>query len=127
MKLPFFLKFFLVAVALSLVSFAFTEDAGIIFLLKLLALSTALSIFVALLYPSIRGLKKGDRVLVSIDNLPSFFGIGRTGYAIENGKINSQIKVRLSDGREAVGIVESYGGSFNLPKVRLIYEESIRE
>lgn len=96
-------------------------------LVKLIALSIGITILIALFYPSIRGVRKGDKVLVSKGTLPSFLGFGRTGIAIEDGKLHKEIKVRFSNGREAVGIVEDYGGALSIPKVRVLYEETIKE
>lgn len=121
------MKLFLSLFALSLIVFFFLPDATPMLLLKLVALSVGVTILVALFYPSLRGIRKGDKVLISRGNFPSFFGFGRTGIAVEDGRIQKEIKLKLSNGREALGIVENYGGAFSIPKVRLLYEESIKE
>lgn len=127
MHLPFFIRLFLTLFALSLILFFVLPEATPMLLLKLVALSIGVSIIVALFYPSIRGVRKGDRVLVSTGNLPTILGFGRTGIAIEDGRLQKEIKIRFSNGREAVGIVEDYGGTFSIPKVRLLYEETLKE
>lgn len=127
MYIPLFVKVFLTLIAISLIAFPFVPDATPILLLKLLALSIGLSILVALFYPGFRGLKKGDKVLISKGNLPNLLGFGRKGIAIQDGRLNEEVKLKLSNGREAVGIVEAYGGAFSMPRVRLLYEETIKE
>ncbi|MDD5023291.1 MAG: hypothetical protein PHU63_03930 [Candidatus ainarchaeum sp.] len=127
MYIPFFVKFFFFLLSASLIIFVILPDATLMLLIKMIALSTGISILVALLYPSFRGLKKGDMVIISNGAMPALFGIGRKGVAIEDGRMNNEIKIKLSDGREAVGIVEAYGGAFSMPRVRLLYEETIRE
>ncbi len=127
MHIPFFVKLFFLLLAASFILFALVPEATTILLIKLIALSIGISILVALFYPKLRGIKKGDKVLVSKSNLPSILGFGRTGVAIENGRLQKEIRIRFANGREAVGVVENYGGAFNIPKVRLLYEETIKE
>lgn len=127
MHLSFFVKLFLSLFALSLILFFVLPEATLMLLLKLIALSIGVSILVALFYPTIRGVRKGDQVLVSRGNLPNFLGFGRKGIAVQDGKLQKEIRIRLSNGREAIGIVEDYGGTFSIPKVRLLYEETIKE
>ncbi len=96
-------------------------------LVKLVALAVALTLITGFTYPSLRGIKKGDRVMVISGILPSLLGFGRVGTALENAKVNDEIRVRLDDGKEVLGIVESYEGFFSLPKVRVLYEEKTIE
>lgn len=121
-----FLKLFAVAVVISLVAFAVMPDAGIMFLLKAIALGLALSIAITVFYPSVRGIKAGDSVsVVSNSFAPTIFGKG--GIVMNTGRVNNEVRIRLDNGREAVGVVESYEGLFSLPRVRLVYEEKLVE
>lgn len=126
MKLSLFFRLFVSTFALALLAFALNAHADLLFLLKAIALGTAVSIIVALIYPEMRGVRQGDTVSVVISNsIPSF--IGRVGKALSNAKKNSELRVRFDNGEEAVGIVESYSGIISPPKVRIIYEEKIIE
>lgn len=125
-KLHLFFKLFMASFVLSLLAFALIPEADLLFLLKALALGTALSVAIAVLYPQVRGVQQGDQVsVVTSSMIPALFGKG--GIAISNGKLNSQIRIRLDNGREAVGVVESYNGLLTLPRVRLLYEEKLVE
>jgi len=127
MYIPLFAKIFFTLIAISLIAFFFVPNASLILMVKFLALSLGISIIVALFYPSVRGLKKGDIVIISRGNLPAILGFGRKAITAEDGKLNKEIRVKLSNGREAVGIVESYGGAFSIARVRILYEERISE
>lgn len=121
-----FLKLFAIAVVFSLLAFALMPDAGIMFLLKALALGLAVSIAVAVFYPSVRGVKAGDSVsVVSNSFAPTIFG--KAGVVMNTGRVNNEVRIRLDNGKEAVGIIESYEGLFSLPRVRLVYEEKLVE
>lgn len=122
----FFLKLAVLSIAASLLVFAFTPSADLMFLLKSLALLIGLSIIVTLAYPLVRGVQNGDNVtVVANSSLPSLFGRG--GIALNGGRKNSQVRIKLDDGREAVGVIESYEGLLSLPRVRLVYEEKLVE
>ncbi len=122
----FFFQLLVFSIAVSLLAFAFTPAADIMFLLKSLALCIGLSILVTVLYPTLRGVQGGDTVtVVANSSLPSLFGRG--GIALTGGRRNSQVRIKLDDGREAVGIIESYEGLLSLPRIRLVYEEKLVE
>lgn len=122
----FFIKLAVLSVAVSLLAFAFTPSADIMFLLKSLALLLGISILVTIAYPLVRGVQGGDNVtVVANSSIPSLFGRG--GIALNAGRKNSQVRIKLDDGREAVGIIESYEGLLSLPRVRLVYEEKLVE
>lgn len=124
LSIGFFIKIFIISFSISLIFFGLSSEAGLGLLLKLFALSLGFSILIAFLYPSIRGIQKGDRVsVVPTSVIPSIFGKG--GIAMGQGKVNSEIRIKLEDGREAVGVIESYEGFMSLPKVRLVYEERL--
>ncbi len=108
--------------ALSLITYALMPDADIIFLVKLVALSLGITLLYSLFYYSIRGAKKGDKVVVvNYSFIPSF--LGREGVLMNDAKVGDKVKVFLDDGGEVVGVLESYEEWFSPHKVRLIYEE----
>lgn len=126
MRLFLFIKLFLLSLVISLLAFAFTPEAGLMYLVKAIALGLALSIVIAAVYPTLRGIQKGDNVsVVTTSAMPALFGKG--GIALSTGKVNSEVRIRLDNGREAIGVIESYDGLLSLPKVKLLYEEKLVE
>jgi len=126
MRIAIFFKLMIASVCISLLAFALVPGVGIIEALKLLALSTVISIAITAFYPDIRGIKAGDTVSVVNDsNIPSI--IGRMGIAAASGRKNGQIKITLSNGNEVIGVVESYVGLISPPKIRILYEEKLVE
>jgi hypothetical protein len=121
MRLALFLKFMLISLGTSLLSFSLLS-AGFIETLRMFALGTVLSIAVAAFYPEWRGVRQGDAVAVVSDaSVPAI--IGRAGRAASDGRKNGQIRITLPNGTEAVGVIESYTGLISPPKIRMIYEE----
>jgi hypothetical protein len=108
--------------AVSLIAFALDPGMGLLTLAKFLAASFGVSLLYVLAYPHLRGVKKGDSVQIMKGALPQFFGF--TGIVLDDGRIGDEVRVRLSRGREAVGILESYRGLFSHARVKLMYEET---
>ena len=126
MRLMFFLKLMLVFVCVSLLFFTFYPEATVLLLLKMIAGSTVLAIGVSIFYPELRGIKNGDVVsVVQGSGIPSL--IGRFGRAMEEGRRKNQIKVKLDNGSEVTGVVESYEGVISPPKIKIICEERLVE
>ena len=126
MRIGLFSKLFVISLAVSLLAFAVVPEATVMFLLKAIALGLGFSILITVVYPGLRGIRRGDSVsVISNSVLPSIFGKG--GVALTTGKLNSEVRIRLDDGREAVGVIESYDGMLSLPRVRLLYEEKLVE
>lgn len=121
MKLFTIIKVYALLIALSLLAFALLPNAGLMDLVKLFAGATAATILFAFLYPMVKGVSKGDEVVVVAENMPVFFG--KIGRALVNAKKGSEIKVRLNDGREVIGILEEYEGLFSPPKVKILFEK----
>ncbi|MCK4319228.1 hypothetical protein KAW38_01510 [Candidatus Micrarchaeota archaeon] len=119
------LKLTAVLFSLSLIYFAVSPGMGLMGLLKFIALSIGLSMLATILYPHIKGIRKGDKVVLTSPNVPFIFG--RDGRAKTNARLNQEIRVEFFDGREALGNVESYEGWFSPPKVKLLYEERLVE
>ncbi|MEM4295747.1 MAG: hypothetical protein QXS91_02995 [Candidatus Anstonellales archaeon] len=107
-------------IAISLLAYGFF-GLGFDFLLRAIAISVGFSIIFLIFYPRIRGVRKGDEVVVvAYSFMPSF--LGRRGRVIRIHKNN--VVVRLDeDGREVTGILETYEELLSPPRVRLIYEE----
>lgn len=126
MGISLFLKSIGLSVAIAFIAFAFV-GSGLLFLAKALALALGVSIVFALVYPHVRGIKKGDKISVITNNTHFIFGFGRTGFALDNSGLHKEVRIRLDDGKEAIGIVESYESIFSPPKVRIFYEERFIE
>ena len=126
MRLGLFFKLFVISLACSLAAFALLPNSSLLFLAKTFVLGVGISIVVSIVYPEVRGVKKGDMVSVVLSSSVPFL-IGRVGRAISNARKNSEVRVRFDNGEEAVGIVESYSGLISPPKVRILYEEKIVE
>lgn len=126
MKLSIFFKAFIVIVCISLLYFAFAPEATVMMLLKMAAVGTVGSIALSVVYPEMRGVKDGDTVAVVYGKTISPL-LGKAGTAMEEGKKNNQIRVKLNNGSEVVGIVESYVGIISPPRIRVVYEEKLVE
>lgn len=121
MRLALFLKFMLITLGTSLLSFSLLS-AGFMETLRMFALGTVLSMGIVAFYPEWRGVRQGDAVsIVSDSSIPAI--IGRAGMAASDGRKNGQIRIRLPNGTEALGVIESYTGIISPPKIRMIYEE----
>lgn len=125
LRVGLFGKSFLLFFILSLAIFVFT-DIGLITFLKMIAGGILLSLLIAIIYPEVRGVKSGDTVMVISSDSPTTI-LGRFGIALNNGKKNSTIKIRLSGGDEIVGVIESYEGLITPPRVKVLYEERLVE
>lgn len=125
MRLMIFLKISVLFVCFALVAFAFTE-ATLLSLLKMVAVGLVLSVAVSAVYPELRGIRMGDTVSVvggnSIHTL-----LGKFGMALDKGKKNAKIKVRLDNGNEVLGVIESYDGLLTPPRIKVVYEERLVE
>ncbi len=126
MSLSIFVKTAGLSVAAALVAFAL-YGTDLLFLAKALAVAGGFSIAFTIVYPHLRGVKKGDRVTVLGSGIPMILGLGRSGFALTDSGLHKEVRVKLDDGKEAIGIVESYGGVISPPKVRILYEEKLVE
>ena len=122
MRIFTIIKTYAILIALSLLIFALLPNPGLMDLIKLLAVATAVTILFVFLYPMIRGVNKGDEVVVVAESMPSIFG--KVGRALVNARKGGEIRVRLNDGREVIGILEEYEGFFSPPRVRILFEKS---
>lgn len=108
--------------AVSLILFAVVPELGaLLTLAKMVAASFGISLLFVLLYPRVRGVKKGDTVQVMKGALSRLFGF--TGTVQDDCRVGGEVRVKLPGGREAVGVLESYEGLFTPPRVKLVYEK----
>ncbi|MBN2122236.1 hypothetical protein JW721_04245 [Candidatus Micrarchaeota archaeon] len=106
---------------LSLVVFALVPSLGFMELAKMVAGSLGLTILFVVLYPQVRGVRKGDTVQVLEGPLAGLFGI--MGTAADDCRMEGELRVRFARGREAVGVLKSYEGLFSPARVKLMYEK----
>ncbi|RLG20393.1 hypothetical protein DRN67_00090 [Candidatus Micrarchaeota archaeon] len=100
-------------------------------LVKLLALSLGITLIIPVLYPHLRGVRKGDVVQAVNAPMRSFlpipflsaFSMGGQFISLDNGRIGSRIKVAMPDGSWREALVLSYSGLFNPARVRLLEAE----
>lgn len=125
MVLSIFVKALVIYVALALIAYALSPYS-LEFLLKLLALALGAALLTPLVYPYIRGVRKGDAVMVEMAAqevympglLGLFFQTG-TGVALENGRIGGRIRVALPNGSERACVITGYAGFFSPARVRI--------
>jgi len=125
LKIVLFAKSFFVLSLISLAAFIITA-MDLLTLAKLLAASILFSVALALVYPELRAVRSGDTVMIITSDSPQTI-IGRFGVALHNAKKNSELRIKLADGNEVVGIVQSYDGLLTPPTVRVVYEERLVE
>jgi hypothetical protein len=126
MRLLDFLKFYLVMLTLLFLGMSLysvsTEQKVLLFLLATLISPTLFRQFLRL-----RGVRKGDLVLVSYSQRSQFGTIFQKelGRALTPGKEGDIIEVELA-GRLAKGEVKSVGGFVFPPEVSLLYYEEVK-
>ena len=124
MRITLFGKLMLLAICGPLLYFGLAPGVGMLETLRLIAVGTVASVGVAAFYPEIRGIRSGDAVSVVPDSgIPSL--IGKMGTAAADGRKNQKIKVKLDNGSEVLGLIESYIGLISPPRIKLIYEEKL--
>ncbi len=124
MRIMLFGKLMLIAICAPLLYFGLAPAVGLLETVKLIAVGGVASVCIAAFYPEIRGIRNGDAVSVVPDSgIPSI--IGKMGTAAADGRKNQKIKVRLDNGAEVLGLIESYTGLISPPKIKLIYEEKL--
>jgi hypothetical protein len=107
---------------MSLVAFSLVPDMGLMDLVKMLALSIGATIIISLVYDKIKRIAIGDRVVVvSSSFYPAIFG--RHGKITMVSKDGQEAKVKLDDGEEVIGVMESSETLFSPPVVRAMYSE----
>jgi membrane protein implicated in regulation of membrane protease activity len=119
-------QLFLGLFAISLIYFAITPGQGLLELVKFMALSLGLSIAFLFLYPRLRQVRKGDQVTITGSmSMPFASLLGFTATALSDAQLGGELRVRIN-GREALGIVESYEGLLSPPKIQLVPEDVVR-
>ena len=111
-RIALFFKSLVLLTAVALVSYALVPGATLELLFKLLALAVGVSLASPFVYPHVRGVRKGDDVLVfaESESAPLVGFSLKNGVALENGRIGSVISVGFPDGTEARCELTNYAG-----------------
>ena len=120
MRLALFFNTFAVTAAVSLVALAvlpFSWELA----LRVGAACAGLALLAPILVPPLRGVRKGDRVMVVTSPNGGLMAtlMARSAVALENAKKDARVRVRLDDGSEQFAVVDSYIGFFSPARVRI--------
>ncbi|MCX6774166.1 MAG: hypothetical protein NTY68_04195 [Candidatus Micrarchaeota archaeon] len=116
------LALFFFFIGVSLIVFSLYPGMDIIALLKMLALSLGATIMINFIYDKVISVKVHDRVVVVSNSFyPAIFG--KHGIVTHMSRNRKEVKVKLDDGEEVFGIVESNETMFSPPVVRAVYSE----
>lgn len=133
MNLRVFAQAFAALLTLSLIAYAFSL-AGVPGTLidsfwKLMAFDVGISLATAYAFPYLRGIRAGDTLMATsqkyvaqgdiVQNIMNNYFVT----ALENGRINSKIKVRLANNRRGEGIITGLPGTFTPASIRLTESE----
>lgn len=130
MALPLTLRVFLLSTAASLISY-FIFPMPLLSLAKLLALSVGMTMLLPVIYPHLRGVRKGDAVLAinppqrqgMLGAIPMplpFMQLGGNFTALDSGRMGSRIRVSMADGTWREAEILSYSGFLQPARVRLL-------
>jgi hypothetical protein len=128
MALPLTLRVLLLSTAASLLAY-FAFPIALITLAKLLALSLAMTLLLPVVYPHLRGVRRGDMVMAI--NPPQRAGMlqipipflqfgGGTFMALDSGRIGSRVRVSMPDSTWRDAEIVSYSGFLQPARVRLL-------
>ncbi|MEM4389742.1 MAG: hypothetical protein QXG98_03685 [Candidatus Micrarchaeia archaeon] len=117
-----FLKTLLLTVALALLAYAALPGASLDLLAKLLAAALGASLLSPLIYPHLRGVRRGDDVLVFAEDesIPIVGFAVKNGVALESGRAGGIIRVGFPDGTEIACEIVSYSGIFTPARARVV-------
>ena len=116
-------KMLVALTALSLIVYAVTPDASITYLLKLFALNWGLVLVTIIVWPHIRGVRKGDPLLVRGENIPILFSFPNA-VALSNGRLNGYVEMKLVDGTVGIGKILRYQGIISNAEVELLEQHT---
>ncbi|MCX8202568.1 MAG: hypothetical protein N3G74_02060 [Candidatus Micrarchaeota archaeon] len=116
-------KMLLALTAISLIVYALTPEATLGYLLKLFALNWGVLIVYAIAWPHIRGVRKGDPIVVRGQPLTFFFAFPNA-VAMSNARLNGYVELKLMDGTIGIGKVVRYQGILSHAEVELLEQHS---
>ena len=103
------------------IAYGLTPNAPIGFLFQLVAIDIGVSILLLFIYPYMRGVKKGDKLLVVDEKTPFLFmGLPfSNAIATTDGKINDLVQFELAGNRGiGIGLIVKYEGILSNAEVK---------
>ncbi|NYZ77994.1 hypothetical protein H0N96_01155 [Candidatus Micrarchaeota archaeon] len=92
---------------------------------KLVAIAAGGAIATGFVYPSVRGVKRGDLLITFVKRVAASQQF--TDYvavtALEDGKVGKKIRVQLPNGALAEGVITAYAGTLSPSAIRLVEAE----
>src|SRR3990167_2137027 len=92
---------------------------------KMIALALGGSFITAILYPHVRAIKSGDALVAFVHKDHVVNGMHQAALdivfvtALENGKVGQKIRVAMSNGFSAEGIITSYAGTLSPAQLKI--------
>ena len=127
MLVGLFGKLVLIFTAVVLIVWGTTNGASLGDLAKLIAVDIGASLLIPLAWPHIRGIRKGDKIIVTEESskakIIALLGLFN-GKALDDGRVNGIIKVEMFDGSIALGTITKYEGFLSNAEVKL-FEKSV--
>lgn len=95
---------------------------------KLIAIAVGLSLATGFVYPLVRGVKVGDQLITLLRQDMSKQGLGiliNASFvtALQAGRKGDKIRVRLSNGLNAEGVIQEYAGTLTPARIQLVETE----
>lgn len=123
-----FFKALVLFVAAALIGFGVyaiaVPGASMLTIIPLLALAVGLSLVAPFAYPHLRGVKKGDAVIIVFDAQIPFTSFKiRSGVAKTSGRKGDLIRVVLNEGNEIQARVTDYSGILTPARTRVSEKE----
>ncbi|MCS7109461.1 MAG: hypothetical protein NZ903_01540 [Candidatus Micrarchaeota archaeon] len=116
-------KILLILTAIAFFAYALTPNATLGYLLKLFALNWGIIIVYIIIWPHIRGVRKGDLLVIRSQPISFFFSIPNA-VALSNARKNEFIELKLLDGTIGIGKVVKYQGIFSHAEVELVSQNT---
>jgi len=120
-------KLLVVLTAVSIIVFFLTPEASLGYLLKLFLLNWAVILLTTVAWPHIRGVRKGDPLVVRGEPMIKMLGLVfsfPSAVAMSNGRLNGYIEVKLIDGSIGIAKVVKYEGVFSNAEVELLEQHA---
>jgi hypothetical protein len=126
MRIASFFKFYILLLSFLLIFFALYPKLSLESEIFLILAASLLSPYIFKETVKIRGVRKGDLVLISMrtENPFGFFMQKMPAVAITGGKLGDVIEVEFNSKR-AKGEIVSYGGIFFPPEINLLFYEDV--
>ena len=134
MRIVLFAKLFFVFTALAmlgvfaapLVAPSLSAVSLLVRALQLEALAAGLAILTTAVYPTVFGVRKGEKVLIITNDPITNALIIRLATALEGSKLHQSIKIGMDNGSVMIGTVDAYPGIISPARVSVKPESNIQ-